>query len=158
MTKAANNLLINCSTKQPTVVRKVKAICNVVNVFNFVTPTRSWLHYCLATSVFRGPIRKFYVIDVSGTQVHYREDTSSNGSCNLKIEENKFIENVCCVYIGQKEILKRYEAPLYENSMDGSLIAPVIRGGVQISVLESSRHELQITQDSKRNLRIRMVL
>ncbi|KRZ68445.1 hypothetical protein T10_7836 [Trichinella papuae] len=61
-------------------------------------------------------------------------------------------------HMNEKEILKRYEAPLYENSMDGSLIAPVIRGGVQISVLESSRHELKITQDSKRNLRIRMVL
>ncbi|KRZ00334.1 hypothetical protein T11_13424 [Trichinella zimbabwensis] len=45
--------------------------------------------------------------------------------------------------------MKRYEAPLYEKAMDELLIAPVIRRDVQISALESNRHELQITQESK---------
>ncbi|KRZ02723.1 hypothetical protein T11_8069 [Trichinella zimbabwensis] len=55
--------------KPLTIVRNVKAIYNVVNVFNFVTPTRSWLHYCLASSVFRLPIPKFYVIDVQAVEL-----------------------------------------------------------------------------------------
>ncbi|KRZ70866.1 hypothetical protein T10_7869 [Trichinella papuae] len=67
--------------------------------------------------------------------------------CNLKMEQNKFMENTHCVYIAQ--IMKRYEAPLYEKAMDELLIAPVIRRDVQISALESNRHELQITQESK---------